>query len=70
MVAIQTGPGSSPVRAVEPCKNLQLVYSGNDTWDHMFQQGIRPRIPPASSAAATPRFIDPDFHTNNNAIYH
>ena len=24
-----------------PCKDLQLVYSGNDTWDHMFHQGIQ-----------------------------
>ena len=24
-----------------PCKDLELVYSGNDTWDHMFQQGIQ-----------------------------
>ena len=24
-----------------PCKNLQLVYTGNDTWDRMFQQGIQ-----------------------------
>jgi hypothetical protein len=24
-----------------PCKNLELAYSGNDTWDHMFQQGIQ-----------------------------
>ena len=24
-----------------PCKNLELVYSGNDTWDHMFRQGIQ-----------------------------
>ena len=24
-----------------PCKNLELVYSGNDTWDHMLQQGIQ-----------------------------
>jgi PD-(D/E)XK nuclease superfamily len=23
------------------CKDLELVYSGNDTWDHMFQQGIQ-----------------------------
>ena len=23
-----------------PCKNPALVYSGNDTWDHMFRQGI------------------------------
>src|SRR5271157_1281735 len=22
-----------------PCKNLPLVYSGNDTWDHMFRRG-------------------------------
>ena len=24
-----------------PCQNLELVYSGNDTWDHMFRQGIQ-----------------------------
>jgi hypothetical protein len=24
-----------------PCKNLDLVYSGNDTWDHMLRQGIQ-----------------------------
>ncbi len=24
-----------------PCKNLELTYSGNDTWDHMFRQGIQ-----------------------------
>ena len=24
-----------------PCKNLELVYSGSDTWDHMLQQGIQ-----------------------------
>src|SRR5260370_11933586 len=24
-----------------PCKSLELVYSGNDTWDHMFHQGIQ-----------------------------
>ncbi len=24
-----------------PCKNLELAYSGNDTWDHMFRQGIQ-----------------------------
>ena len=24
-----------------PCKNLELVYSGNDSWDHMFRQGIQ-----------------------------
>ena len=24
-----------------PWKNLELVYSGSDTWDHMFQQGIQ-----------------------------
>src|SRR5664280_3870459 len=24
-----------------PCKNMELTYSGNDTWDHMFQQGIQ-----------------------------
>ena len=24
-----------------PCKDLKLVYSGNDTWDHMFHQGIQ-----------------------------
>ena len=24
-----------------PCKNLELAYSGNDTWDHMLQQGIQ-----------------------------
>ena len=24
-----------------PCKDLELVYSGNDTWDHMLQQGIQ-----------------------------
>jgi hypothetical protein len=24
-----------------PCKKLKLVYSGNDTWDHMLQQGIQ-----------------------------
>jgi PD-(D/E)XK nuclease superfamily len=24
-----------------PCRNLDLVYSGNDTWDHMFRQGIQ-----------------------------
>ena len=24
-----------------PCKNLELTYSGNDTWDHMFQQGVQ-----------------------------
>ena len=24
-----------------PCKDMELVYSGNDTWDHMFQQGIQ-----------------------------
>ena len=24
-----------------PCKELKLVYSGHDTWDHMFHQGIQ-----------------------------
>jgi hypothetical protein len=24
-----------------PCKNLELVYPGNDTWDRMLQQGIQ-----------------------------
>src|SRR5580658_2796537 len=24
-----------------PCKDVELTYSGNDTWDHMFQQGIQ-----------------------------
>jgi hypothetical protein len=24
-----------------PCKNLELVYSSNDTWDHMLRQGIQ-----------------------------
>ena len=24
-----------------PCKNLELAYSGSDTWDHMFRQGIQ-----------------------------
>ena len=24
-----------------PCKELKLVYSGNDTWDHMLEQGIQ-----------------------------
>ena len=24
-----------------PCKNLELTYSGNDTWDHMSHQGIQ-----------------------------
>src|SRR5664280_1691237 len=24
-----------------PCKSLELTYSGNDTWDHMLQQGIQ-----------------------------
>src|SRR5271166_6495302 len=24
-----------------PCKDLKLVYSGNDTWDHMLRQGIQ-----------------------------
>src|SRR6516165_1176533 len=24
-----------------PCKELALTYSGNDTWDHMLQQGIQ-----------------------------
>jgi len=24
-----------------PCKNLELTYSGNDTWDHMLRQGIQ-----------------------------
>jgi hypothetical protein len=24
-----------------PCKNLELAYSGNDTWDHMLQQGVQ-----------------------------
>ena len=24
-----------------PCKNLELAYSGNDNWDHMFRQGIQ-----------------------------
>jgi len=24
-----------------PCKNLELTYSGNETWDHMFHQGIQ-----------------------------
>ena len=24
-----------------PCKNLELTYSGNDTWDRMLQQGIQ-----------------------------
>ena len=24
-----------------PCKELKLIYSGNDTWYHMFRQGIQ-----------------------------
>ncbi len=24
-----------------PCKEMKLVYSGHDTWDHMLQQGIQ-----------------------------
>src|SRR6202142_939864 len=24
-----------------PCKDLNLIYFGNDTWDHMFHQGIQ-----------------------------
>jgi len=24
-----------------PCKNLELAYSGADTWEHMFRQGIQ-----------------------------
>ena len=24
-----------------PCKNLELIYSANDTWDHMLRQGIQ-----------------------------
>ncbi len=24
-----------------PCNNLEPTYSGNDTWDHMFHQGIK-----------------------------
>jgi CRISPR/Cas system-associated exonuclease Cas4 (RecB family) len=24
-----------------PCKNLELVYSGHDTWDSMLQQGVQ-----------------------------
>ena len=24
-----------------PCKELDLIYAGNDTWDHMFRQGIQ-----------------------------
>jgi hypothetical protein len=24
-----------------PCQNLELVYSGNDTWDQMLQQGVQ-----------------------------
>ena len=24
-----------------PCKNLELTYSGSDTWDHMFRQGVQ-----------------------------
>ncbi len=24
-----------------PCKNLELIYSKNDTWDRMFRQGIQ-----------------------------
>src|SRR6516164_7821924 len=24
-----------------PCKDSQLVYSGSDTWDSMFQQGVQ-----------------------------
>ena len=34
-------PMAAPFEQWAPCKNLALVYSGNDTWDHMFRQGIQ-----------------------------
>ena len=37
-----------------PCKELKLVYSGNDTWDHMFQQGVQ--LLDASPRTAVSRF--------------
>ena len=54
-----------------PCKNLELVYSGNDTWDHMLRQGIqllralrpgwaRPDSP-ATEPSADPLHADAEF---------
>ena len=34
-------PAAALFEQWSPCKNLQLAYSGSDTWDHMFQQGIQ-----------------------------
>ncbi len=34
-------PAAALLEHWAPCKNLELVYSGNDTWDHMLQQGIQ-----------------------------
>jgi hypothetical protein len=31
-----------------PCKNLELLYSGHDTWDHMLRQGPVTALSPSS----------------------
>ena len=37
----QEDPAAALFEQWAPCKNLELAYSGNDSWDRMLQQGIQ-----------------------------